>query len=964
MENCKIRKEEEGRKRMENTYEKLQKLMNSYVPEFAYQKDGKDPGSVLSDLCASMLDECAKRYDMVIPKHRIQYLNLFDTMLKEPVSASKGYVQFQPVTGYTGMVPVPKKTRVLAQGADSQELVFETEHDMTVSDTVPEWMAVTDRDTDRIVVRSLKEDAKEPFYAFDVRGENQAEHRLCLGFDELFSYLNGLDLYVFPEAFSEHEQQDLLEQLTSEAVRWSVLDPEQGERFFSVVELKEGAIHLKLEDYIPSKVLVGQKRAYYLTVSCCQELPKLYIRSISVGFHREQVIPEEVYINGLGETAGAVYPFGKPMGLYNEFAFDDKETLGRKGAKIQIHFQLSYRLHEEELEFPEMDTEYKAIMKKPKKPMSVRSAEVMADYVLWEYLSTTGWKRLFKEEHINALFSGMTEGPVTLEFICPEDMADYEEGSGTGRIRARLIRAENIYQVPAVYKCPLITGLQLSYSYMERRQTAAYAVIKNNFEEKNVTESLGKGGNITPFYQTEHARRTMYLGFNESMAGTPFSLFFDIENYSDRPVNFRVEYLSDRGFVSVKTVDHTDGFTGSGNMLLLIPGDAVKQKLYGYEGYFLRFINDNAENPEYALPLIKGIYPNMAKVVNVHTVTEEFYLEDLESAIDIQLNQQNLLKLSVWVQERDGQNDAWIPWQRAEKSYEGGRSYTVDMAEGKLYFRKHAFSGYELVPEGPHIRVEHSNYTGSSANVPAGAIQVPGNSIRYISAVENPFPTYGGYDSYTEQNTMDLVTGMLRTRNRAVTNRDFFDIISQTVYGVRRVKCLSHVDVSGKPARDQVTIAVLVEEYEKGAHVFSGMKKSIRERLMKDSALLPMGRKLNLIQPHFVKLNVRVWLEKETMEQAYDLQQRAAELIEKFIDPLEGGVSGTGWEIGEFPRTSQMIACLRNGIKGCSISKIVMTALVDGKEVPVTDVFYEQRKNPFMMAVNGEHIVYIEVSAC
>ena len=41
-----------------------------------------------------------------------------------------------------------------------------------------------------------------------------------------------------------------------------------------------------------------------------------------------------------------------------------------------------------------------------------------------------------------------------------------------------------------------------------------------------------------------------------------------------------------------------------------------------------------------------------------------------------------------------------------------------------------------------------------------------------------------------------------------------------------------------------------------------------------------------------------------------------------------------------------------------------MTAMMDGREVPVTDTFYEQMNNPFLMAVNGEHIVYIEVSAC
>lgn len=142
------------------------------------------------------------------------------------------------------------------------------------------------------------------------------------------------------------------------------------------------------------------------------------------------------------------------------------------------------------------------------------------------------------------------------------------------------------------------------------------------------------------------------------------------------------------------------------------------------------------------------------------------------------------------------------------------------------------------------------------------------------------------------------------------------------------------------------------------------MKKQITERLLKDSALYPLGRTLEVIQPHFVRLNVRVWLEMEKMEQAYELQNKAKEMIEQFIEPLQGGRGLQGWEIGEFPRASQIIAYLRTGILGCSISKILMTAEIDGKEVPITENFYEHMKNPFMMAVNGEHIVYVEVSEC
>ena len=38
------------------TYEKLQKLMHSYVPEFAYEHGASDPGCELTDLSGTMME--------------------------------------------------------------------------------------------------------------------------------------------------------------------------------------------------------------------------------------------------------------------------------------------------------------------------------------------------------------------------------------------------------------------------------------------------------------------------------------------------------------------------------------------------------------------------------------------------------------------------------------------------------------------------------------------------------------------------------------------------------------------------------------------------------------------------------------------------------------------------------------------------------------------------------------------
>ena len=93
-------------------------------------------------------------------------------------------------------------------------------------------------------------------------------------------------------------------------------------------------------------------------------------------------------------------------------------------------------------------------------------------------------------------------------------------------------------------------------------------------------------------------------------------------------------------------------------------------------------------------------------------------------------------------------------------------------------------------------------------------------------------------------------------------------------------------------------------------------------------------------------------------------QQQALELIRRFIDPMEGGMSGQGWQIGELPSPLQLTAFLRTGMDGVSISRMLVTAWENEQERPVDSEFYEKHKNPFRMAVNGEHMVYIEVREC
>ena len=214
------------------------------------------------------------------------------------------------------------------------------------------------------------------------------------------------------------------------------------------------------------------------------------------------------------------------------------------------------------------------------------------------------------------------------------------------------------------------------------------------------------------------------------------------------------------------------------------------------------------------------------------------------------------------------------------------------MASGLLHFNKISLAGVELDEDGPQIQVEYYNYTGAQANLEAGEITVLRNMIRYVSEVRNPFPTYGGYDGYTKESAERMVSRLMRTRNRAVTARDYEDIITQISYGVKQVRCESGITIFGENRNNAVTIAILLEEYQKGAHIFSERKEEIREQILKVSGLIPKGKELFLSQPHFVRLSVCVWLEKETMEGVYELTTRAEEWIERRPEERSVGKEG------------------------------------------------------------------------
>lgn len=942
--------------------EQLQKLAQSYTPEWHFTQENPDAGSVLGILISDMLEDSSKRFQRALHKHKIQYLNRFDALMKEPVSASRGYVQFTPVAGSEGIMVVPKGTELSAD-TQEQEILFETMHDVCLADAGITSVVVTDGKEDKIVFQAGKDTNQRltdiACKAFDCSGANEAAHLFYICFDSVLDDTKGLQLVLKIEAEKEEEALKSAQLLASDKVEIVMAEP-AGEIPFDSITANGDRVYLNKADYMPTQIELNGKRGYFLIVRSVEQTQELILSGVKISMEKAEIIPDMVRIDGTDTRVTNFSPFGAPLQLLTECGFDAAEVFSKKDAKVTLSFELDYEIREEKLEVPDINIEYKTIMKRPPEAAYAKPVMVCADRVAWEYLSTTGWKRLLEDSESERILNGDREGTITLQFICPSDMVS-PEAAAQPRVRVRLLQADNIYKIPAIYKCPVIRQLRFSYSYEGREQAPIAAYSINNYQTRDCQERFRNGMDTQIFYATERPQRSMYFCFDESIQGLPFSLYFNLENYSDLPVDFTVEYSRKDDFKPIRIVDGTNGMLNSGAMQFLISSDMDKRTLFGKEGYFLRFTGYEKEYPGYRLPVIRGIYPNVVKVENLSTSEEYFYIDDKNEELTIKLKNENLQQLTVWIHENKGSQDEWVEWKQSTNSYEYGRVYQADMAAGTVTFGSFAFSDIALSQDGPQIMVKHRNYKGEAANLPKDSIVTLRDSNRFVSEVTNPFPTYGGCDAYTEKSTSEYITGVLRSRNRVVTESDILDLLRQTSYSVVGIKCGLDVDALGNPAPGRVTVAVLTREYDQGTHIFHEIKDAMRKKLEECGSFLAMGREVQLTQPHFLRLNVRLWLEKDTMENAYDMQNTAYTVIEEFIHPLTGGLDGTGWKIGSFPRVSQIRAYLRKRLKNVTIARLAVTTLVEDREVEIREDISSISQSPFILPISGEHVIHIDL---
>ncbi|MFE4328826.1 putative baseplate assembly protein [Streptomyces sp. NPDC056831] len=273
--------------------------------------------------------------------------------------------------------------------------------------------------------------------------------------------------------------------------------------------------------------------------------------------------------------------------------------------------------------------------------------------------------------------------------------------------------------------------------------------------------------------------------------------------------------------------------------------------------------------------------------------------------------------------------EGWQVWTAVEHfgaSSPNDRHVRIDAVSGEFAFPPEVrepdgtMRAYGAVPEkGAQLRVPRYRTGGGAAgNVARGAICVLRSSVPYVAGVENREAARGGVDGETVENAKVRAPNILRVQERAVTAGDYEVIAREAAPSLRRVRCLPAVAGESGAVRVLVVPDAVADEggqlrFEQlipSDSVLSAVAARLDERRL-------VGTRLVVEPPAYQGVTVVAGL----VTAGGDVDRVRAEALAalfRHIDPLRGGVEGTGWPFGRPVQYGEVFAVLQ-GVRGVGL---------------------------------------------
>lgn len=303
-------------------------------------------------------------------------------------------------------------------------------------------------------------------------------------------------------------------------------------------------------------------------------------------------------------------------------------------------------------------------------------------------------------------------------------------------------------------------------------------------------------------------------------------------------------------------------------------------------------------------------------------------------------------------------------WTQVQDFPDGpGNYYRIDPVVGEISFGNYdsvTLEGHgSIPPEGNEIQAYYRYVAGGvGGNVGAGTIKALRKSVSGISAVNNLAASYGGSDEETVEDTKRRAPELLRNRYRAVTAEDYEYLAREATTDVVIVRCLpprvheaddpggawqkgdswTFGDLDRSPGNVNL---IVVPDHGPNEPRPEPTQELLREVLRYLDQRRDLTAHLNVTGPRYLPIRVvvavSVWQKAITnglITSTTEVVQEIEDKIEKFFHPVLGGLSGTGWQVGQHVFISDLYKTIMPSEDLGYISTLTVQAMVPAYHDP------------------------------
>ena len=997
----------DGRKK-EDILAEIGRLAQSYVPEWHFDPDNPDIGSVIALLYADMMQDNIRRFNTLTGRDHVALINMLGLSLR-PAFPAHSHVLMDMAYHTVPGCRIPKGVKLLGGENEELNLVYETSHNVYVTQSriksafmasgktgkvIPvtgefppvEYIPVRHEEEEGVQPEETREDQPEtmrPFPLFGFEGEGYGKNGLLFYHDHLF---DGDDNEIFMEI---HGAGALAEEIAAGQYRLSCFG-KQG--FVPVRNLKmAGDERISFYKDASWEKVTEQGKEYTVLLLEPTEPVTQNLTASDLCFSSEGSPERAVSIyNGTSELdPDSFRPFGDTLALYSEVSILHP-YFDRAGATVTVSFDLSYGVKLVSVEQAQIDKSLKVIKRKPKREVQSAPAEIYADEIALEYYNGIGWRAVPVTSPVSQLFAGKTAAHCELTFLCPADWQESESGGFSGRfLRLRLLRADNCFYQPALHHYPVMKDLTVSYSYEGHMERPQRLVSFAGSRKRDLTASLWSGERIPLFFGSLYQETALYIGFDRKMEEGPVSIFFQIgESEGCAGGRLAFSYSTRSGFSRLKLTDRTGQLSHTGTILFMPPSDMAKQTLEGQEAYWIRVTDLKGELEDHPgkRPVIRNMVPNGIEVDNIDTLGEEdYYIDAFGPNMEFPINAGNLLSVELWVNEtanftaaemktmllqepertraeydlQGNITEFYVRWQEVDNfdcSGPGDRHFAVDRMNSRLYFGDGVHVMIPRNTEGIAFKLRASCCAGQAGNLEPGRISGSLGTLMFVDRIYNPVRAAGGMDMETIDEALSRGTTMLNSRKRLVSAADYERTVLDFSRRIVQAKVVTGRKKDGTVDPGMISIVVLTDDYQSGDGAFLNLRNRLAESLFSQCEMTVDPDKLEIVEPVYTEISAEVWVRTVGDADTFEIQQRLTGALERYLDPLRNPC----WEIGRVVGENQIRLMLNMEKGSVMISRVMITAGYRDENGFHEKDLASLEGDPYILIVNGRHKIHFE----